>query len=194
MGGRTNMRGTIYWRRARGDSRPGIVAGDSPSCRCGVFRVVRTLISLLSDHRVRISNSAAVRRDPPGYGQMSMSTQDQGRHGSPGIPTRILVTGSDLLSGALASALETRGFATMHIAPNVPEIERGIEWKPDLVLFDVRSFDLATGCVVHRAFLPSRPTGLRHRRSRRRRSTGPHGCESGPWRSSTDGNRSSTCS
>ena len=33
----------------------------------------------------------------------------------------------------------------MHIAPNVPEIERGIEWKPDLVLFDVRSFDLANG-------------------------------------------------
>jgi DNA-binding NarL/FixJ family response regulator len=56
-----------------------------------------------------------------------------------------LVTGSDLLSGALASALETRGFATTHIAPNVPEIEQGIEWGPDLVLFDVRSFDVPTG-------------------------------------------------
>lgn len=74
-----------------------------------------------------------------------MSNQVQGSDGSAGIPTRILVTGNDLLSGALAGALETRGFATMHIAPNVPEIERGIEWKPDLVLFDVRSFDLATG-------------------------------------------------
>jgi DNA-binding NarL/FixJ family response regulator len=67
------------------------------------------------------------------------------RPGSSRIPTRILVTGSDLLSGALASALETRGFATTHIAPNVPEIERGIEWGPDLVLFDVRTFDVATG-------------------------------------------------
>ncbi len=74
-----------------------------------------------------------------------MSTPDQGRPGPSGIPTRILVTGSDLLSGALASALETRGFATTHIAPNLPEIEHGIEWGPDLVLFDVRSFDVPTG-------------------------------------------------
>jgi DNA-binding NarL/FixJ family response regulator len=74
-----------------------------------------------------------------------MSTPARGRVGSSGVPTRILVTGSDLLSGALASALETRGFATTHIAPNVPEIERGIEWRPDLVLFDVRSFDVPTG-------------------------------------------------
>ncbi len=64
---------------------------------------------------------------------------------STGIPTRILVTGNDLLSGALASALETRGFATMHLSPTEPEIERGIEWRPDLVLFDVRSLDVATG-------------------------------------------------
>jgi two-component system, NarL family, nitrate/nitrite response regulator NarL len=75
-----------------------------------------------------------------------MSNQVRGMHGLPGVPTRILVTGSDLLSGALASALETKGFATMDTAPSVPEIERGIEWKPNLVLFDVRSFDLATGC------------------------------------------------
>jgi two-component system, NarL family, nitrate/nitrite response regulator NarL len=81
-----------------------------------------------------------------------MSTQVRGRHGSPGVPTRILVTGSDLLSGALASALETKGFATMHIAPSVPEIEPGIEWMPDLVLFDVRSFDLATGCSFIKHF------------------------------------------
>jgi two-component system nitrate/nitrite response regulator NarL len=69
----------------------------------------------------------------------------QGRPGSSGIPTRILVTGSDLLSGALAGALETKGFATMHIAPNEPEIELGIEWKPNLVLFDVLSFDVTAG-------------------------------------------------
>jgi DNA-binding NarL/FixJ family response regulator len=74
-----------------------------------------------------------------------MTTQVRGKPGPSGIPTRILVTGSDLLSGALASALETRGFATTHITPNMPEIDRGIDWRPDLVLFDVRSFDVPTG-------------------------------------------------
>jgi DNA-binding NarL/FixJ family response regulator len=76
---------------------------------------------------------------------VGVNTPAEARPGSAGIPTRILVTGSDLLSGALASALETRGFATTHIAPNVSEIERGIAWRPDLVLFDVRSFDVPTG-------------------------------------------------
>ena len=77
-----------------------------------------------------------------------MTSPAQRGSGSAGIPTRILVMGSDLLSGALASALETRGFATTHIAPNVPEIERGIEWRPDLVLFDVRSIDVPTGSAL----------------------------------------------
>jgi two-component system, NarL family, nitrate/nitrite response regulator NarL len=74
-----------------------------------------------------------------------MSTSVKGGSSSSGIHTRILVTGSDLLAGALAGALETRGFATMHIAPSEPDIERGIGWGPDLVLIDVRPFDIDTG-------------------------------------------------
>lgn len=74
-----------------------------------------------------------------------MSTLLKAGSPSSGTTPRILVTGTDLLAGALASALERYGFATMRIAPSKPEIERGLEWKPDLVLFDVRSFDDATG-------------------------------------------------
>ncbi len=61
------------------------------------------------------------------------------------IPTRILITGSDLLSGALANALETYGFATLHIAFWAGEIERGIEWGPDLVIIEARSLDITAG-------------------------------------------------
>jgi two-component system nitrate/nitrite response regulator NarL len=69
------------------------------------------------------------------------------KRGSPSLATapRILVTGNDLLAGALAGALERYGFSTMHIASSKPEIERGLEWSPDLVLFDDRSFDEANG-------------------------------------------------
>jgi DNA-binding NarL/FixJ family response regulator len=74
-----------------------------------------------------------------------MSAFAQGRSGPSRIPTRILVTGSDLLAGALASALKLYGFATMQIEPSGPEIERGIEWRPDLVLFDAQPLDIAKG-------------------------------------------------
>jgi two-component system, NarL family, nitrate/nitrite response regulator NarL len=74
-----------------------------------------------------------------------MSTLVQRRRPTSRIPSRILVAGSDLLAGALASGLETHGFATMHVVPNTAEIERGIKWRPDLVLFDVRSLDVASG-------------------------------------------------
>lgn len=65
-----------------------------------------------------------------------------------GIPTRILVAGSDLLAGALASALETYGFSTRHIAPREPEITRGIEWRPNLVIVDARGLDVASGAAL----------------------------------------------
>ncbi len=81
-----------------------------------------------------------------------MSTFVQRRPRSSRIPTRILVTGSDLLAGALASGLETHGFATMHIVPNETEIERGITWRPDLVLFDVRWLNVATGSLLIEQF------------------------------------------
>jgi DNA-binding NarL/FixJ family response regulator len=62
-----------------------------------------------------------------------------------GIPARILVAGSDMLAGAIASALEVHGFATRSMVPREPEIQHGIEWSPSLVIFDVRSLDLAAG-------------------------------------------------
>jgi two-component system, NarL family, nitrate/nitrite response regulator NarL len=61
------------------------------------------------------------------------------------IPARILVAGSDLLAGALASALETHGFATRHIALRGAEIERGIDWRPNLLVVDARGLDVAEG-------------------------------------------------
>jgi two-component system nitrate/nitrite response regulator NarL len=69
-----------------------------------------------------------------------------------GTPARILVAGSDLLADALASALETYGFATMNVVAAKPEIESGINWRPDLVLIDARSLDVACGCGLIREF------------------------------------------
>jgi DNA-binding NarL/FixJ family response regulator len=65
-----------------------------------------------------------------------------------GIPARILVAGSDVLAGALASALETYGFATRHIAPREPEIARGIEWRPNLFIVDARGLDVVSGAAL----------------------------------------------
>jgi two-component system, NarL family, nitrate/nitrite response regulator NarL len=72
------------------------------------------------------------------------SAIDRGQAQS-GIPARILVAGSDLLAGALASALETHGFATRHIALREPEIARGVEWRPNLLLVDARGLDVTAG-------------------------------------------------
>lgn len=86
-----------------------------------------------------------------------MSSATQGRSKRSGIPARILVAGSDLLAGAVASALETHGFATMQIAPKKPEITLGIEWQPDLAIVDVRTLDITSGTSLvrqlHRAGL-----------------------------------------
>jgi two-component system nitrate/nitrite response regulator NarL len=105
-----------------------------------------------------------------------MSTMVKAGSPSSGVAPRILVTGNDLLAGALSSALERHGFNTTHTAPTKPEIERGLEWKPDLVLFDVRSFDQATGsasvqllcrrgfqvCVIDTSHDGARRTALLH--------------------------------
>lgn len=64
------------------------------------------------------------------------------------IPVRILVVGNDLLVGALASALEAYGFATKHIVPREPEVEHGIEWRPNLVLIDARFLDVTSGSAL----------------------------------------------
>jgi len=81
-----------------------------------------------------------------------MSVAAQNRPGPSGIPARILVAGSDLLADALASALETYGFATMNIPAGKPQIESGIDWRPDLVLIDARSLDLTSGTALIREF------------------------------------------
>ena len=86
---------------------------------------------------------------------MTLTVQDWSEASA--LHTRIVVVGSDLLAGALASALETYKFTTMHIEPNELELERGIEWQPDLMLIDFRSLDVADGSAfiaqLHRAGL-----------------------------------------
>ena len=77
-----------------------------------------------------------------------MNDLAQGRPEPSGIPARILVAGSDLLAGALASALQTYGFATSIVLPREPEIGHGIDWRPNLVLVDVRSLDVTSGFAI----------------------------------------------
>ena len=63
-------------------------------------------------------------------------------------PTRVLIAGSNLLAGALARTLETHGFATRYIAASAQEIERNLKWRPDLVLIDLRPFDVDSGSTI----------------------------------------------
>ena len=71
---------------------------------------------------------------------------------SSGVPAWILVAGSDLLADALASVLETYGFATLKIAASPPAIESGIDWRPDLALLDARSMEIPRGMALIHAF------------------------------------------
>jgi two-component system, NarL family, nitrate/nitrite response regulator NarL len=68
------------------------------------------------------------------------------------IPARILIAGSDLLADALASALETYGFATLNIVTSARAIEGGIDWRPDLVLLDARHLDIPCGSALIERF------------------------------------------
>ncbi len=77
-----------------------------------------------------------------------MTTSTQARPDAAGIPARILVAGSDLLADALASALETYGFATMNVVATLGEIDGGIDWRPDLVVLDARSLDIPSGSAL----------------------------------------------
>jgi DNA-binding NarL/FixJ family response regulator len=63
-------------------------------------------------------------------------------------PTRVLIAGSNLLAGALARTLETHGFATTYTGASAKEIERKLKWEPDLVLIDLRPFDLDSGSTI----------------------------------------------
>jgi two-component system nitrate/nitrite response regulator NarL len=66
-------------------------------------------------------------------------------------PTRVLIAGSNLLAGALARTLETHGFVATYTAASAQEIERKLEWRPDLVLIDLRPFDVDSGSTIVRS-------------------------------------------
>ncbi len=77
-----------------------------------------------------------------------MSRADNGTPDPSVQPTRVLIAGSNLLAGALARTLETRGFATTYSAANAQEIKRKLKWRPDLVLIDLRPFDVDSGSTI----------------------------------------------
>lgn len=63
-------------------------------------------------------------------------------------PTRVLIAGSHLLAGTLARTLEAHGFATIYTAAGSSEIEQHLGWRPDLVLIDLRLFNVESGSVI----------------------------------------------
>ena len=60
----------------------------------------------------------------------------------------MLIAGSNLLAGTLARTLETHGIATVYTAASAQEIEKKLEWKPDLVLIDLRPFNVESGSTI----------------------------------------------
>ncbi|MGO8861387.1 MAG: LuxR C-terminal-related transcriptional regulator [Acidimicrobiales bacterium] len=79
-----------------------------------------------------------------------MSRAGQGSTDPPVPPARVLIAGSNLFAGTLARALKTHGFATMHTAATAQEIARKLEWGPDLVLIDLRPFNVKSGSAIVR--------------------------------------------
>ena len=77
-----------------------------------------------------------------------MSRADNGSPDPSVQPTRVLIAGSNLFAGTLARTLETHGFATIYTAASAQEIERKLEWKPDLVLIDLRPFNVESGSTI----------------------------------------------
>lgn len=86
---------------------------------------------------------------------MSVATQKNAEQ--PGNPPRLLIVGSNLLAGALANVLEAYGFATAHVVPQASEVERWIEWHPNLVILDVRSLDFTAASAGWSANCSERP-------------------------------------
>jgi two-component system, NarL family, nitrate/nitrite response regulator NarL len=84
----------------------------------------------------------------PFGGGHRMSRAENGSPDPSVKPTRVLIAGSNLLAGALAGTLETHGFATTYTAANAQEIQRKLKWKPDLVLIDIRPFDVDSGSTI----------------------------------------------
>jgi len=77
-----------------------------------------------------------------------MSPADKDSSNPSAQPTRVLIAGSNLLAGTLARTLETHGFVTIYTAANAQEIERKLEWGPDLVLIDLRPFNVKSGSTI----------------------------------------------
>jgi len=77
-----------------------------------------------------------------------MSRADNGSNDPSVQPTRVLIAASNLLAGTLARTLGTHGFTTICTAANAEEIERNLEWRPDLVLIDLRPFDVKSGSTI----------------------------------------------
>jgi two-component system, NarL family, nitrate/nitrite response regulator NarL len=81
-------------------------------------------------------------------GDHRMSRADNGLPDPSIHPIRLLIAGSNLLAGTLARTLQTHGFATIYTAASAEEIERKLEWKPDLVLIDLRPFNVESGSTI----------------------------------------------
>jgi two-component system nitrate/nitrite response regulator NarL len=78
-------------------------------------------------------------------------SRDGGRSPDPSAQpesARVLIAGSNLFAGALARTLGTHGFVTAHTAAIAQEIAERLEWKPDLVVVDVRPFNVQAGSVI----------------------------------------------
>ena len=84
----------------------------------------------------------------PFGGDHRMSRADNGSPDPSVQPTRVLIAGSNLFAGTLARTLETHGFATIYTAASAQEIDRKLEWKPDLVLIDLRPFNVKSGSTI----------------------------------------------
>jgi len=68
----------------------------------------------------------------------------------PAPPARVLIAGSNLLAGTLARTLGTHGFVTVHTTASAQEITRKLQWRPDLVLMDLRPFNVESGSTIVR--------------------------------------------
>ena len=77
-----------------------------------------------------------------------MSRTGKGPPDPPVQTTRVLIAGSNLFAGALARTLETHGIATVYTAVSAQAIEKNLEWKPDLVLIDLRPFNVKSGSTI----------------------------------------------
>ena len=77
-----------------------------------------------------------------------MSRADHGPPDPSEQPTRVLIAGSNLLAGTLARTLETHGIATVYTVASAQEIEKKLAWKPDLVLIDLRPFNVESGSTI----------------------------------------------